>query len=239
MKTANINFVRLGSRDSNYKKLQVSDKAFLLNYAVKSGLPVPHGIVVLDEVWDRLQALDVLQLEGSDVHVTSADFFLESMALHKLKHAVVVREAFGHGMRGVRQWDRRAVSIQPGETEKLIHTLIDMWQAGADWATRRDTIIMEWVDGLFKGHATTVAADSADTVTSTDCKTNTTATRTFSRLTRWQRATETEPHNRRLQKLLRGVRHSFNLKGSDWRIEWIDDGKVCWLVEIEPVQQKP
>jgi hypothetical protein len=231
MKTANINFVRLGSRDSNYRKLNISDKAFLLNFAVKSGLPVPHGIVVLDEVWQRLQELDVLRLDGPDAHVTSADFFLESMALHKLKHAVVVREAFGSLESGAAQGEWPPVSLQPGESEKLIHVLIDMWQSGAERASRRDIIVMEWVDGQFKGHATTVATDSADTIIQNQTPTE------IARLTRWQRATETTPHIRRVQKLLRGVRHSFNLKGTDWRIEWIDDGKVCWLIEIEPVQQ--
>lgn len=42
---------------------------------------------------------------------------------------------------------------------------------------------------------------------------------------------------RRLQMLLRGVRRTFG-RGA-WRIEWADDGKICWLLQINPVSDPP
>ncbi|RIK23303.1 MAG: hypothetical protein DCC51_03985 [Anaerolineae bacterium] len=38
---------------------------------------------------------------------------------------------------------------------------------------------------------------------------------------------------RRLRLLLRGTRRTFG-KG-DWRIDWLDDGRICYLIQIKPM----
>ena len=81
------------------QKLGVAPKAQLLNLAVRAGLPVPNGIVILDGVWARLQEWIVMAVDGEDVHVTNGAFLLEVMALHQLKRSVVVRRAFRNRIR--------------------------------------------------------------------------------------------------------------------------------------------
>jgi hypothetical protein len=34
--------------------------------------------------------------------------------------------------------------------------------------------------------------------------------------------------------LLRGARRTFG--DDDWMIEWIDDGRICWLIQIMPLK---
>jgi hypothetical protein len=54
---------------------------------------------------------------------------------------------------------------------------------------------------------------------------------TLEKIGAFQRASANKPpFARRLQKLLRGVRRSFG-KG-DWRIDWVDDGEICRLLQI-------
>jgi hypothetical protein len=35
----------------------------------------------------------------------------------------------------------------------------------------------------------------------------------------------------RLQQLLRGVRRTFGQ--GNWQIDWLDDGRICWLIQID------
>lgn len=230
MKPVDMNFVRFGSREKPYKTLGVAPKAQLLNLAVRAELPVPNGIVILDDTWARLQGWGVLVIDGDDVHVTNGMFFLEAMALHKLKRTVVVRRAFSGQSSELSKTSELIVA--PDETEKLIRTLIAVWQSGAGDATRRDIIVMEYVAGMNKGDVRLGNDASADSATTTDCATEQTTTVELLQLSRWQRPTANEPMLRRLQQLLRGVRRSFG-REQIARIEWIDDGKVCWLVQVD------
>jgi rifampicin phosphotransferase len=53
-----------------------------------------------------------------------------------------------------------------------------------------------------------------------------------------ERADENLPgFARRLQMLLRGVRRTFG-RGA-WRVEWADDGEVCWLLQVNPLPDPP
>ena len=53
----------------------------------------------------------------------------------------------------------------------------------------------------------------------------------LSRLVRWQHSDDSSsPYARRLRMLLRGLRRTFGDVG--WEIEWLDDGRICWLWKI-------
>lgn len=242
MKPINMNFVRLGHRESPYKKLGVSEKGQLLNRAVRAGLPVPHGIIVLDAVWTRLQEWDALSVQDDDVHISNGHFFLESMALHKVVHPVVVRGAFSADYT---QPTPAVLNIAPDDPDALIRALVDVWQAGAG-AERRDIIVMEYVAPQATGHAVVLPDSSADSITVsdavsdavTDGQSSTTEPRQIDRLGRWQRPTGDAPYTRRLQQLLRGVRRSFG-KSAALEIEWIDDGEVCWIVDMAHYADAP
>ena len=41
----------------------------------------------------------------------------------------------------------------------------------------------------------------------------------------------------RLQALLRDIRRW--LGNRDWDIEWADDGRICWLVQLRPITRPP
>jgi hypothetical protein len=194
-------------------------------------LPVPQGIVILDGAWQRLQEWGALTVDGDDIHVTNAAFFLEALALHKVKRPVVVRPAFvsDEGVLSAEAHDQTALA--PDEPEQLIHALIAVWQSGASWATRRDMLVMEFVHADVKGSAVLGHGDSADTITFTHSQTGTTDTIDLPQLVGRRRPDAIEPFARRLQQLLRGVRRSFG-DGKVAHIEWIDDGKICHLVGL-------
>lgn len=230
MKPEDMNFIRFGGREKPYKKLGVAPKAQLLNLAVRAGLPVPNGIVILDGVWARLQEWGVMAVDGEDVHVTNGAFLLEVMALHQLKRSVVVRRAFSE--QGSEGPQHSGLPVAPDDPERLIRTLIATWQSGAEQTTRRDMLVMEYVAAKCKGHVQLGIGDSADSATIIDWSTEQTTTIALPQLSRWQRPTAAQPVARRLQQLLRGVRRSFGRKHIA-RIEWVDDGKVCWLVRLD------
>ena len=53
----------------------------------------------------------------------------------------------------------------------------------------------------------------------------------LTRLGRLQRPSSgLPPHARRLQMLIRGIRRTLGKGG--WGINWVDDGKVCWIVSF-------
>jgi hypothetical protein len=56
-------------------------------------------------------------------------------------------------------------------------------------------------------------------------------------LGRWQRPDDSlPPHAQRLQMLLRGLRRTFGDSG--WEIEWVDDGRICWLWELSALNPR-
>ncbi len=219
MKASKLNFLRIGSRSSTFKKLGVGEKARLLNEAIKAGLPVPASILLLDAAWEGMIGDGIIEVNGADVIVQSADEFVARLALNGVRRAVAVRSVFA---------TEGATKLNvPPDTNALIEAVVAVWQSGRTHDTRRDILIMEMVAAQQSGTVVSLADTTFDTVSNN---------LQLPKLTRWQRSDQPHGWQRRLHLLLRGVRRTLSLEEvQDWEITWADDGKVCWVLQIRPI----
>ncbi len=214
-------FVWLGS--GRAKKWHVDDKARLLDQAAKAGLPVPPGAVLLDEFFQLVLAEGVIAAENGRYHAPDPQWLAETLfdgiRFPQMDKPVVVRAADA------------SPSPQPGvdftDPNQLSQSLCEFWSSAPDNG-RRDALIMEMVTRGEAGTAVTRHNDKTDHIPPL----------TLTQLRAWQRPSPKLPaHIRRLQQLLRGVRRTFG-KG-DWAIDWVDDGRICWLLQIRDWQLEP
>ncbi|MEM7116231.1 MAG: PEP/pyruvate-binding domain-containing protein [Chloroflexota bacterium] len=247
------NILQLGAATTDYQKLGVGNKARLISQALNAGLPVPAGNVVLEEAWGQLQTANLVKVTGEDVQIADAAQMLDALALPKYKSRVAVRSAFA-----AEDGDDSALAgyfnthlhISPDSAQQFAEALADVWQSGTKYEQasefRRDILVMEMVDAKYAGVAFTEAAYEDDLVNYTQG----TAEKlvggqeagesvTLPKLRAWERPTPDAAFLRRLQNLLRDVRRLFKQAGSDWDIEWADDGQVCWLLQVRPVTRPP
>ena len=228
-----INFVRLGSRNSTFRKLKADENCILLNHAVKSKLPVPNAILLPDEAWQRMIEAGIVEVVGDDVTIHSADEFLHTFALSNPRKDMLIRAAFSANppITAASLTELTAADnliIPPNDKIALINALVTIWQSASP-NTLRHILVMEAVTAQTSGTATTQAANEQDKVIFGNQQ------MMMRKLGRWQSADFPPSWQRRLQKLLRGIRRSFILEGTDWQIKWVDDGKMCWLTGIKNV----
>lgn len=215
-------FVRLGCRDSWLKSLKVSADFTLLNHAFKSGLPVPNGIILLQQGWQLLQQAGIVSVMGKDVVVHSADEFLECFGLHKRREAVALHPSCALELSGPPQFNKE-------DDHLLIEGIVAIWQKSAEARfSQCDIWLYQAVTPLQMGRAIT-KSQPFDQLLFDDQESPLPALRG------WQQPTATIAWQRRLQQLLRGVRRSFSLHGKTWDIAWCDDGQICWLTGVRPI----
>ena len=232
-------FLRLGGGKT--RRYPLSLKAVLLDQAVQAGLPVPAGIVLLDEGWRYLQADGSVMVDGDSVHVTGADILLQTFALRALPRPVALRPVFVAADRSETDpTDRFPVRLNVPHTDAhaLIYALVEVWQAakGQSDTLRRDILVMDMVTAQQAGTALLSKDGQDDIIHLVPQAGEQPAPETLRllKLTGGQRPTADAPHLRRLQQLLRGVRRTLTRPGGDWVVEWVDDGDICWLWEIRP-----
>lgn len=213
-----------------FEQLQLDESLRLYNHAVRSQLPVPNGIILLDGAWRRLLEEEVIGVNGEDVTVYGADMLLERFALHALKKTVVILPAFGCETKGTRT---EVVGV-PKQNYALIKGLVETWHSGRELADacRRDLLVLEQLETKRGGRALSSAEYEDDLIF---CD-GTAEAILLPRLWAGEPPRSAEAWQQRLQRLLIGVRRSFNLHGTEWEIEWRDDGRVCWLWGIRPMR---
>ncbi len=196
--------------------LGVGDKAARLDQARSDGLPVPAGFLV--PAGAPIPPISSwLSQTGADSMAVRSAFAAEdrpddSMAGWFTTLLRVDAEAFPTAVATVRE----SAAVRPGDY-------------------RTDVLVMAMVPARHAGVAFTEPETYDDRVNTTSG--------TAERLVAGEEAGESlmvprlEPAPsgwpRRLQQLLRQVRRSFG--DEPWDVEWADDGKTCWLVQIRPV----
>lgn len=201
----------------------VAAKAALLDRARAAGLAVPDGIIVTP-------AVDPTHL------VLPAE----------LGDAVAVRSAFGAE-------DRQDASLAGHFLTELdvprnhVAASIDRVRAsaGSRPTMRADVLVMRCVDPVVAGVAFSEDGYEDDLVNAVGGRgdrlmAGTEAGQAFrlARLRRFERpAAHLAPWQRRLAELLRAVRSEFGPGG--WDVEWADDGRCCWLLQVRPVTAAP
>ena len=220
---ATYHFTWLGSRRA--AKNNVSEKGVWLDTAMSRGLPVPNGGILLDDFY-----LLCLQ-EKVAIEATNMVIVPDAGALHQLLFTAV-RFPQLEKLCVVRPLSARPapphVDIQMNHAQTLATVLAEVWTAvlPAGPQARRDVLIQEMVSAKITGTAVTRAVETEDQVTTNEGTTN------LPRLGRWGKTDPKQPaYGQRLQKLLDGVRRTFGQSG--WRVSWADDGRICWLIQVE------
>jgi phosphohistidine swiveling domain-containing protein len=224
-------------------------KAALLDRAAHAGLPVPPGVVVLDEAWHSALARGLVRLEGTGsrqtVSVPDPTLLVHLLGLPQLDTLLAVRSAFsledgstdslaGAFVTGLFVDGRRSAALAAG--------LAGVWASalGRPPGLRRDVVIQAMVVAGHAGVAFTEREHEDDLVNATEGTAEELLggrvageSYRLPKRRRWDRLTEADALARRLQGLLRGVRRVFG--EVDWDVEWADDGEHIWLVQVRAV----
>jgi hypothetical protein len=215
-------FIWLGS--GRTKKRDVATKGLLLDLAAKRGLPVPSGAILLAEFCQLLLAEGVVVNENGRFSTTDPQWLHETLyqgvRFPHFNNLVAVRTAAAAGV-------EPQLGVTFDDANQLSSSLCEIWSQMAD--QQRDILVMEMVDCRESGTAVTRPDSAQDTIRFHDQPPV-----SLTQLRPWQRPDSAEPaHLQRLQMLLRGVRRSLGKKA--WQIDWMDDGRICWLLQIQQV----
>ena len=218
-------FIWLGA--GRARRRHVAQPGQLLDQAAKAGLPVPPGAILLDELLHVFLNKGLLERQSGRLFVPDPELFYNtlfySVRLPSFNRPVLLKSAFDA--------DPNAVPAHgPIDFSDNIATAAAL---GAIWSSmdhatveRADVVAIEQVEATHAG--TVLTSDTADEVTLTlgdavDFPPS------LPRLSRWSAPDiALPPFSRRLQMLLRGARRTFG--PGTWRIEWVDDGQICYLI---------
>lgn len=216
-----LHFVWLGSKRA--KKNGVAEKGWRLDMAARAGLPVPAGGILLDNFYWLAVQEEVVQMVDGRPHIPTPtalfDLLYTAVRFPQLDKPCLIRPLFGTAVPA-------QLPLNMSDPVALAAAFELLWQAApAGEESRHDLLVQEMVAIEVEGTAVTAAHHPTDTLTFAD------QSLVLPQLTGWQRPDAALPdHLRRLQQLLRGVRRTFG--AGQWRIQWMDDGRVCWLLEV-------
>jgi phosphohistidine swiveling domain-containing protein len=252
-------WVRLGADRGRLAALGVGNKAAMLGRFRRR---VPVAVVVLHEAWEAALA-GVLAVEEGDgqVTVTHASALMRFLSLPDLGRRVAVRSAFSledTSSTSLAGFFVSRLNVDPASPAAMGRALTDVWASArrTSGIQRRDVLVMAMVDAAHAGVAFLEEDYEDDLVEYTPgladrLVSGEVAGERFAlgRLLTGERkiiATRTEgppesldspPFARRLARLLRSVRRC--LGDQSWDVEWADDGRRCWLVQVRPITAAP
>lgn len=245
-------FTWLGSNRA--KKFNVGNKGRLLDVAAQAGLPVPAGGLLLDEFYQLALAEEVAVLQNGRILIPHPDA-LHQLLYHqvrfpKLENLVAVRSAFSAEDQpdaSLAGYFTSQLFVQATDATQLAEALSAVWSSALrrEGEFRRDVLVLEMVQAQVAGVAFTepefeddlvnFAAGTADKLVSGHVAGE---TLTLPKLQSWETAdSNIPPFAQRLQKLLRGIRRTFGNQA--WDVEWADDGRICWLIQLRPITRAP
>lgn len=239
-------------------KYGIGPKAALLDVARRYGLPVPTGIILVDEAWRRALGVGLVRRhDDGSLSLTDGSRLVFAIGFPnfewELPGPFAVRSAFSAedgATQSLAGYFTSRLNVDGREPAQMAEALRAVWESAERYAAefgelRRDVLIMRMVDAKHSGVAFTEHAYADDLVNFTEGladKLVSGAVAGESLSLPKLRAGE-KPHAdlpdwaQRLQILLREVRRVFSHRrsGRDWDIEWADDGEQCWLVQIRPI----
>lgn len=210
----------------------------LLDQAARSGLPVPTGGILLDDFYRICLAEGVIELAGDAVLVPDSvwlhEVLFRDIRFPRLAKAVAVRPAMAlaageNGKTGCAQ-----LNIKLNDANQVADAFRTVWSTmnRDNDEQAHDLIIMEMVAIQTAGAARTAVDSEKDQIhLTTETGIELPGNLSLEKIGIFHRASADVPlYAQRLQKLLRGVRRSLG-KG-EWRLDWADDGEICWLLQI-------
>ncbi|MCB8980319.1 MAG: hypothetical protein H6657_23145 [Ardenticatenaceae bacterium] len=223
-------FAWLGSKRA--AKRDVAEPGILLDRAANANLPVPAGGIVLHNFYEL--ALEEGVIAENDGLVTAVspnalhDLLFNLARFPQLEAEMVVRPLH------LTHFGPTSQPIRLDDTDQLTDSLCEGWSAQDG---RRDLLLITLPKSQLVGTAVTHPNVATDQIILPDGQLD------LPQLGRWLRPDDSlPPHAQRLQMLLRGLRRTFGDTG--WEIEWVDDGRICWIWELKEIgkgesQEKP
>lgn len=241
-----VHYIHLGSGEAAH--YGVSAKGTLLDYAAQSGLPVPPGILLLDEARQTAIARGLLLEEDDCVCASDVDNFVAALDLPPLTGQVAVRSAFAASDRlgeSLAGYFTSSFNVDMSDPLALAMALCQVWASALphEATSRRDVLLVPIVDAEHSGVVFSEADFADDLVNYTNGAPNKLVSgETKGSLLRLPKlgvdgaapAESFPPWAARLQVLLSDIRR---LCPGDWDAEWVDDGERCWLIQIRPTSR--
>lgn len=222
-------FIWLGS--GRARKRGIDERGVLLDQAARAGLPVPPGAILPDELFRLFLDKGLATRSGDRVIVPDAELFhntlFHSVRLPRLARPVSIRAVVADSCGAVAP----SAIVDPDDSETVAAALAAAWSylARCPEPVRADVMVMETVSGEHSGRAVTDGPSGGDLVALGPAAGG-------GELLPLAVDTDGQPpFSRRLRLLLGGVRRTFG-KGM-WEIEWVDDGRVCYLLQLVPNRQ--
>ncbi len=252
-------WVRLGADRGRFAALGVGNKAAILGRFKRH---VPAAVVVPHEAWEAALAEGfVAESEDGRVTVTHTSALIDLLSLPDLGARVAVRSAFSSedtSSSSLAGFFVSCLDVNAAAPSEMGQALADVWASARriGGVQRRDVLVMTMVDATHAGVAFLEADYEDDLVDYTTgladrLVSGEVAGERFAlgRLLAGERkiiATRAQgvpevldppPFARRLARLLRAVRR--RLGDENWDVEWADDGRRCWLVQVRPITAPP
>jgi rifampicin phosphotransferase len=222
-------YAMVGGNDRRAR--DAAQKASMLHRAAVAGLSVPDGIVIPDEnVNDWIAARCPLPPELADATLIVRSAFGAEDAFRETQAGAFISVMRVFGV------DRAALAA----AARRVH------DSGEGTAPRRDLLIMRLIEARHAGVAFTEREHEDDLVnmvagTAEDLLTGKVSGKTLDvpRIRRGEPPDVLLPSwAQRLQRTLQLVRDLAKVNrwgAADWDVEWADDGKICWVVQLRPV----
>lgn len=212
-------FAWLGSKRA--AKRDVAEPGCLLDRAANAKLPVPDGGILLHDFYEL--ALDEGIVQEKDGLITAVspqalhDLLYNLARFPRLEDELVLRPLHNN------QFGPTQPPIQADDPATLTNSLCESWQSQNG---RHDVLLITLPQTELAGTAVSLPNADSDQIILPEGKMS------LAQLGRWQRPDSSlPPHAQRLQMLLRGLRRTFGDTG--WGIEWMDDGRICWLWKLK------
>lgn len=220
-------FIWLGA--GRARRRHVAQRGQLLDQAARSGLPVPPGAVLLDELLRTFIDKGLVESQGNRLLIPDPELLhntlFYSVRLPSFKRPVLVRPACAAAPATLPNYGPIDLGDNIATAAALSAIWTDISRTSID---RADVIVIEQIAANHAGVALT--NDTTDEVTLTRGETAGVPAN-LPQLSGWSMPDSAlPPFLRRLQMLLRGARRTFG--SGRWQIEWADDGQICYLTDV-------
>ncbi len=225
---------------------QLGPKGRFLDVALRKGLPVPPGVVVLEEAWQALEQRAFI----SELDVAPSENTTELINLLQERGLFapwVVRSCFDVEDSPVSSFAGMFASVLHVTHDNLEAAISEVLESASHYKQlphakahlRRDVLIMPQVSAQHAGVAFSdpdyeddwlnVSEGFADKLLAGQERGEQYA---LARLRFFEKASS-DDWQARVQHLLRRVRQVFGDK--PWDVEWADDGEQCYLLQVRPI----
>ncbi len=228
-------FIWLGS--GRTRKRGVAHKGKMLDMAARGGLPVPQAGILLDEFYRICLSEGLIELIGDRVIITDPvwlhEVLYQDVRFPRLKGDVAVRSATASSSSDQPQ-NFSQLGVDFDDPQQMATSLRKVWSAmePQNESCQMDVIVMEMVAVQTRGVAISAQEEAEDETTVRGDSQNPMGNHLLLPRLRAFRglSADMSPYARRLQRLLSGMRRTFGR--GNYEIEWADDGRICWLLQI-------